>query len=176
MKIDIKELLTLPTYILAAIAIASGIILFLPENFINQIYMASFRNRYGFIIGITFLVSVSILIINFGIWLFKQLWYLRLEKKFYEVGETRLNSLNDYQKTIIYGLYQKDNRTALLPLFDGAIKELETQKMVGKISTTQMVDMADPRIPYMIQPWVVQKLDESQELRASFYDTFENYK
>lgn len=33
MKIDIKELLTLPTYILAAIAIASGIILFFTREF-----------------------------------------------------------------------------------------------------------------------------------------------
>lgn len=134
--------------------------------------MSNFRDKYGFIIGIIFLVSASILIVSFGYWLFRLLRNKWLEKKFYETGEKRLNDLNDYQKAIIYGLYQEDNRTAPLPLHDGAVSELEYHVMIGKVSSTQMVNMMNPAISYMLQPWVIWKLDENQELRTSFYNAF----
>lgn len=176
MKIDIKEILTLPTYILTAIAVASGVVLFSPEVFIKHIYMSTFRDKYGFIIGIIFIVTTSILIVSVAFWLFRLLRNKWIEKKFYEIGGKRLNNLNDYQKAIIYLLYQEDNRTAPLPLHDGAVSELEYHVMIGKVSSTQMVNMMNPAISYMLQPWVIQKLDEDQELLNSFYNAFHKYK
>jgi hypothetical protein len=66
MKIDlnIKEILTLPTTIMAALSLASAILLFSPTALIERMYMLDFREKYGFIIGIVFIVSISILIVN----------------------------------------------------------------------------------------------------------------
>ncbi len=175
LKINIKEILTLPTYTLTAISVAGGVVLFAPEVFINQMYMSNFRDEYGFIIGIVFLVSVSILLVNLGYWLFRLLQNKWFEKRFYVIGEKRLNNLNDYQKAIIYGLYQEDNRTAPLPLHDGAISELESHVMIGKVSSKQVVNMMNPAIYYMLQPWVIWRLDEDQELRVSCRNAFQRY-
>lgn len=130
--------------------------------------MSTFKDKYGFIIGIIFVVSVAILIVNFGFWLFKLLRNKWGEKKFYKTGEKRLNNLNDYQKAIIYGLYQEDNRTAPLSMHDGAVAELEYHVMIGKVRSTQMVNMMNPAISYMLQPWVIWKLDENEALLHSF--------
>lgn len=173
MKLNIKELLTLPTYILTAIAVASGVILFSPEIFIENIHMSNFKVTYGFIIGITFLVTTSILIVRSAFGLFKLLQKNWRKNKNYKVRKKRLNNLNDYQKKIIYCLYTKDNRTALLPLHDGAVRELENYRMIGKVSSIQLVNKMAPKISYMLQPWVVQKLDKDQTLFNSFYESFE---
>lgn len=175
MNVNIKELLTLPTYILSALAIASGVILFLPEPLINQIYMSDFRDNYGFIIGLTFLVSISILLVSVGIWLFKLGSNRRFRKKFLKNGEKKLCKLNDYEMAIIYTLYSQDNRTFNLPINDGAISGLEYNKMVGKVGSSHMVDMMNPRIPYLLQPWVIEKLDEKPDLLNSFRTAYQKY-
>jgi|SRR5690625_196798 len=175
MKINIKEILTLPTYILASLAVASGGVLLLPEAFIRQLYLSAFREQYGFIVGIVFVVSTSILIVSFSSWLFRLIRKKWNVKKFYEKGERKLNALNGYQKAIIYMLYQEDNRTALLPLYDGAISELEYNKMIGKVGSTHMVSMLNPAISYMLQPWVIRILDEDTELLTSFRHSYHEF-
>ena len=58
---DFLDFLKLPPTILGALAIASGLLLYLPDEIINKLYMESFRNNFGFILGIIFIVSISIL-------------------------------------------------------------------------------------------------------------------
>ena len=51
MKELIKNLIDfvkLPAHLLGALVVASGILLFLPENMIQKFYMTSFRDEYGF--------------------------------------------------------------------------------------------------------------------------------
>jgi hypothetical protein len=54
-------LLKLPPYILGALAVASGILLFLPDVIISKLFMTGFRDNYGFILGIVFVLSTAIL-------------------------------------------------------------------------------------------------------------------
>lgn len=49
--------------ILGALSVASGLLLFLPNVIIEKLYMTSFRDKYGFAIGIVFVVSTSILVV-----------------------------------------------------------------------------------------------------------------
>lgn len=60
---DFVDFLKLPPNILGALAVASGILLLLPDKVIKKLYMTEFRDKYGFTIGIIFIVSLSILII-----------------------------------------------------------------------------------------------------------------
>ena len=61
MELNIMDFFKLPTKIMVAIALATGMILFLPDSLISKMYMDGFRNEYGFIIGAVFVVSISIL-------------------------------------------------------------------------------------------------------------------
>lgn len=59
MKLDwiaVKEILKIlkTPYILITHVLASGLILFLPDNIINKMYMLDFRNKFGFVLGLIF--------------------------------------------------------------------------------------------------------------------------
>ena len=45
---DVVDFLKLPPRILAALSVASGLLLFLPDAIIEKLYMTSFRSKYGF--------------------------------------------------------------------------------------------------------------------------------
>lgn len=174
MKFDIKEILTLPTSIMAAISLASGILLFSPTIFLEKLFMIEFINKNGFIIGIVFIVSISILTINLIYSTFKSIRGAKARKHFYATAEARLKKLTMYQKAIIYLLFIQDNRTFPLPMHDGAIRELEHNLMIGKATTQYMVsDLNNAEFPYLLQPWVSNELNNKHELLLDFEKAFD---
>ena len=58
---DFIDFLKLPPNILGALSIASGALLLLPDQLAKRLYMTEFRDKYGFTIGIIFVVSTAIL-------------------------------------------------------------------------------------------------------------------
>lgn len=58
-----KDFIRLSPNILAAISLVSGTILFGNNELIKRLYMTNYRNGYGFIASIIFLICVSILIV-----------------------------------------------------------------------------------------------------------------
>ncbi|PAD85072.1 hypothetical protein CHH57_01815 [Niallia circulans] len=175
MKIDFKitELLTLPASIMAAICLASGTLLFSPVSFIEKLYMLAFREKYGFIIGVVFLISLCILIVNIAYTTLNYIATSRAEKRFFANAGKKLRKLSTYQKAIVYGLYQEENRTHVLPLHDGAVRELEHNQIIGKVSSQYMVpNLNNAMIPYMVQPWVIDELDKDQDLLTDYQNAF----
>lgn len=176
MNIDfnIKEILTLPTTIMTALSLASGILLFAPTALLKQMFMLPFRDRYGFIIGLVFVVSISILIVNLIYKTATSISNTRAKRRFYANAEKRLQKLNVYQKAIIYALYQEDNHTLPLPIHDGAVLELEQKIMIGKATTQYMVsDLKNAQFPYLLQPWVSDELNNKPNLLSELRIAFE---
>lgn len=176
MKIDlnISDILTLPNKILAALTLASGLVLFLPTSILESLYMVGLRENYGFIISLVFIISFSLLVINSIYTIGKYIKSKRIRKKFYDEAEDRLRKLNEYQKAIIYLLYSQKNFTHPLPLHDGAIRMLETNMMIGKATSQYMVtDLNNAFFPYLLQPWVIQELDNNPNLLNDFKSTFQ---
>ncbi len=178
MKLDfnISDFFKLPTKIMIAISIASGMILFLPNSIVEKMYMDSFRNEYGFIIGIVFLISFSILLVTAVVGLYKYFQNKYYLKKFNETSGDRLSKLDDYQKAIVYSLFIEDNKTNELPLNDGAVRYLEYNLMINKATTQYMVnDLNNAVFPYFVQPWVIEKLDENADLLQAFKNSYGKY-
>lgn len=89
----------------------------------------------------------------------------RNKKLFFDKADERLLSLNDYQKIIIYHLYSQHNYTFNLPVSDGAIIMLESEFMIKKIEGQYLIeDLNSARIPYVLQPWVIQELNKNLDL------------
>ena len=57
---NIENIFKLPLKIMVALCISSGLILFLPKNIIEKLYMSSFRDDFGFILGIIFIGSLTL--------------------------------------------------------------------------------------------------------------------
>lgn len=169
MELNIMDFFKLPTKIMVAIALATGMILFLPDPLISKMYMDGFRNEYGFIIGATFVVSVSILTIGIIISIYNYFYQIHTQKKIKENSGKLIASLDDYKKTIVYLLYNEDNHTHELPLNDGAVVFLENMMVIGKATNQYFVDdITNPMFPYLLQPWVIEKLQNDEELLDSF--------
>lgn len=173
---NIADFFKLPNKIMASLALASGMILFLPITIVEKMYMMDFRNKFGFAIGLIFIVSFSILLITSFVTCCKYFHHKYLMKKFKATAKKRLNDLDTYQKTIIYGLYSEDNHTDELPLHDGAVNFLEHSMMIGKATTQYMVsDLNNACFPYMLQPWVISELQKDTELLSSFKQSFNKF-
>lgn len=169
MELNIMDFFKLPTKIMVAIALATGMILFLPDSLISKMYMDGFRNEYGFIIGAVFVVSISILTIGVIISIYNYFYEMHKQKRIKENSGKLIASLDDYKKTIVYLLYNEDNHTHELPLNDGAVVFLENMMVIGKTTSQYFVDdITNPMFPYSLQPWVIEKLQNDEELLASF--------
>lgn len=58
---DFIDFLKLPPNILGALSIASGTLLLLPQKLAQKFYIINFREKYGFTIGIVFVISTALL-------------------------------------------------------------------------------------------------------------------
>lgn len=174
---NLFKILNLPIKIICAIAIASGIILFLPYNLAVKLYMESFRSTYGFAIGIVFIVSTSIILVTLCILVIQYITKKFKNKIFYKNSSKRLNELSHYQKAIVYGLLLETNYTHELPLNDGAVRGLESYIMITKAASQYPVeDLYNPIFPYMLQPWVINRLNDNEDMKNEFrlaYEMFE---
>lgn len=173
MKFDFNlvDFFKLPTKIM--FALASGMVLFLPDNIVAKMYMVDFRNKYGFAIGLLFLISFSILAVTLIIGIYKYFSHKRSMKKFKATAKERLQKLDNYQKAIVYGLYMEDNHTSELPFHDGAVKWLKQNIIITETASQYAVsDLNNAVFPYMLHPWVVEELQKDSELLASFCDAY----
>lgn len=174
----IKDLLTLPVSIMAAIAIGTGLLIFLPDSLLKTMYLIDLQNSYGQYIGIAFILSLSILVVNIVVGLLKTIKQSRNMREFYDKAEERLLSLNDYQKSIVFLLYNEDNHTLNLPHNDGAVSFLSHRSIIGMVSEGQFIvnDLNNPEIPYMLQPWVIDEISKSQVLKDELRNAFQRQK
>ena len=60
-----------------------------------------------------------------------------------------------------------------MPLHDGAVLELEQKVMIGKATTQYMVsDLNNAQFPYLLQPWVLEELNNKPNLLSEFRAAF----
>lgn len=166
---NLADFFKLPTKIMFALALASGLVLFLPDSIVTKMYMVDFRDKYGFVIGLLFLISFSILVVTFFVDVYKYFSHLYFMKKFKATAKERLQKLDNYQKAIVYGLYMEDNHTGELPLHDGAVKLLKQNIIITETTNQYAVsDLNNAVFPYMLQPWAIEELQKDSELLSLF--------
>ena len=177
MNFDFKilDFFKLPIKIIFAISIAAGFILFLPDYSIHKIHMYDFRAQYGFIIGSVFLTTISIILVTITVSIYNYTRNKYYWKKFIDTAKDRLLNLTDYQKVIVYYLYQKDNHTSELPFNDGSVRLLKEKLIITETTTQYMAyDLNNPIFPYMLNPWVVETMTKDENLADEFLKIYKN--
>lgn len=149
---ELIELLKLPPVILAAITLASGIVLFLPDKLVAKFYMTDFRNQYGFAISITFLVSLSILICYLIVAIVKLIKADIKKKKIVQKQENIARNLDEYEKEIMREFMRSGDRTLWLPMNTGIVRTLQHKMLIAPAGSNHIVDISF-KIPFLIQPW-----------------------
>ena len=163
--LNIADFFKLPVKIFAAIAIGAGLILFFPDPVIEKLYLTEFRDSFGFIIGLIFIVSISVVGVAIIIACYSLLSNKLLFNKTKKTREKHINNLDDYQKAIVYTLFEEINHTGELPINDGSVRWLEQNMIIGKATNQHFIsNLENPEFPYMFQPWAIEYLKEHKDL------------
>ncbi|MBN6885360.1 membrane protein YqaA with SNARE-associated domain [Cytobacillus horneckiae] len=104
-EIDLLGFIKLNPKYLIGLVIASAILLFSPDIFLNKLAITSFVDKYRVWIGLVFLVTASLLISHL-------IWYISYSVKdrldgqsFQKLGKQRLKNLTPREKEILIDAY-----------------------------------------------------------------------
>lgn len=166
---EFLDFLKLPTYILGALAIASGILLFAPDSVIQMLYMTEFKAKYGFTLGLVFITSVSILAVLLIKLVYGSISEKHNLKKLKEAQTKFLKKVDGAKVDLINAFIQQPTHTMMLPMHDGLVIELQHYNVISPAGQTHMVSMPNPQITFFLQPWVLERIKENEELQTKFY-------
>lgn len=168
---DFVDFLKLPPNILAAISLVTGCILFVPDSALNKLYMVNFRNDYGFVISIIFLISTAILIIFLITYIADKVIKKIKNKK---LKQAQIKYLKDAEKAkvdLIKEFIKEETHTLSLVVNNGLTTELSHFGIISLAGNTQPVDFgynSEMYLKYFLQPWVISLINESDELRKKY--------
>lgn len=166
---DFVEFLKLPPNILSALSVASGAMLLLPDEIITKLYMMNFRDKYGFLLGIIFMVSTSILIILLITKIYNYFHNKKTSKELVKSQTKYLKNITQEKVEIIRAFINNPTHTLILPLNDGLVIELQHLQIITPAGQNHLVDMLNPEIKFFLQPWVIGRISNDEELREKFY-------
>ena len=161
---DFISFLKLPPSILSALAIASGFIIFAPSKLLERLYFVDFKDKYGFYIGLVFIVSLSILLVYLIIKPAKYFYEKRSNKKLAENQLHCLRDLNNDEKQLLRQMIACPDYTMELPVNNGVIVKLQHFSVISPAGSTHIVNGYDMRIPFFVQPWVIKMVHENPEI------------
>lgn len=168
---DFLEVLKLPPSILGAISLASGLILFLPEEALNALYMVGFRDNFGSVLGPVFILSTSVLTVMLGVFIFKRIVDKVSWKRINKKTEAYLLGADNTKTELIKEFLADETHTLSLPMNDGLIIELNGLGIISMAGNTQMTG---PRfdgqleVRYFLQPRIISIIDNNPELKKKY--------
>jgi hypothetical protein len=138
-----------PKYLLPIILV-SGILIFAPTSFLAILGLDTFIILARPWIGIIFLLSSSLLIVNIFYSVYDWFKAEHKKKKIKGIRQERLHKLTPREKEIFLGYILNDTRTQYLDYSDGVARGLEAEGFIFMSSNVGDLDSWS----YNIQPWV----------------------
>lgn len=133
--------------------------------------MYEFRNNYGFIVSLVFLVSFSILIILLVTTINKYVLKKYKNRKLMNKRKKYLLEVDKTKLKIIKNFIKNDTHTLKLNQNDGLTQEFLFYGMISMAGSTQAVDFGydnEIYLYYFLQPWVIKLINENEELKKKY--------
>ena len=160
---NIENILKLPLKIMVALCISSGLILFLPNKIIEKLYMVSFRDNFGFVLGIVFVVSLSIILCTLVVMIATTIINKIRNKRIIKGRNKIMENLDKNEKRLLKLMYDEDDKTLDVPYNSGMVVKLTSYDLIAPVTATNYIDILDPRIPYFLQPWVCEYIQDHKD-------------
>jgi len=110
------EAAKLPTKFIVAIFLASTIPLFLPAEVVFALRLNEIIESYGNYMGVASVLSGSILIIEFAVWVSRGIRKTYLRRKLAKLSKERLKGLDHAEKSVLREFYIQGQNTIKLPM------------------------------------------------------------
>lgn len=114
----------LPTKFFILFAGASGFILFANPDWLSIIEVASLKEEYGQYIGLTFIISTGLVVINFLIWVQKYFSKKINVFKFKKEYSENIKTLDPQEKAVIREFYINGQSSIEMPIDDPVVNGL----------------------------------------------------
>jgi len=121
----IFDLTKLPTKFFFLISAVSGFILFVDQEFLNdKLFLDNVKEKYGWILGIVFVLATGLVLVNFVIWIFKSIQRKLLLKKWKKKFEMRVRTLDRIEKSILREFILAGQKSVEMPIDNPSVSGL----------------------------------------------------
>jgi len=151
----------LPTRTLAGLCIVSAVLLFLDETALNAIGAKGFAAKYRAYLGLGFLVTLALTLVNWIAATWDFLYPYIAEAHQIRHGKKALKQLTPEEKKLLSGYIHNQTRSQTLKVQSGVVNALVMQKILVRASSLGSVFGG---FDYNIQPWAWEYLNENPEL------------
>lgn len=158
-------------YVLITFILCTGLLLFLPDNIVKKMYLDTFRDNFGGIIGAIFLVSLCLLLTIFITYIFKIIKKKVEDRKVLKGKIKYLLNLDKEKTKLIKEFIKKDDHTLALNYNSGITQELSSYLVITQAGSTQALTFGygdEMILKYFLQPWVMNVINKSDELKEKY--------
>lgn len=127
---NLFDLTKLPAKFFFLFAVVSGFILFVDENILQKIHLDKLNDSYGWIVGLVFIASSGLVIVNFTIWLFK---YVRAKLKIGKLKKgfkERLKNLDLHKQSVLREFLLNQQSSIEIPIDDPVVSGLLKKRIL----------------------------------------------
>lgn len=150
---------------LVAVAILSGLLLFLPESILKKMSLDELPVLWNRIIGIVFLLSVSLISTMIVFSVISHITEKRRNKRIRVNLKKKLQTLSPRQKAIILQLLRSEDKTISLDKNSGDTIYLENNLFLHMPEQAFTLGWNNEMIlTYVPQPWLLDLYNEEPEL------------
>jgi len=143
---------------LLAIDVVAGLIIYGPKNILESVYLSNLPDVVLKIVGITFLISTLLLIINITSYI-----VVKIKKKFYmQHLNKELEQCTYVEKKMISIMYYAPSHSLLMSYY-GQTKGALLFKNIIIQTTSVSSDIGHMTFSYMLQPWVINYIKRHPE-------------
>lgn len=121
------------------VVLASGILLFVPANWLAKIRVDRFVDNYGDVIGLVFVVSGSFVLVEPLSWLGGVLKSTYAQRKLRKAIESVLSELDEREKAVLREFYIEDKRTLVLPVEHPVVEGLISEGILEMVGSRPLV-------------------------------------
>jgi len=165
---DFIQLLKLPPSILAAVAMGTGLILFLPVSYIQRLGLDNIPELWRTVLGLAFIISLSLLVVYFIIKVVKFIVLKYYGIRFKRIFPKVMKNLRSEELAVVALLYRSPNYTSRLPYTDGVTIRLNSKNVIQLTSSNNLAYGDDLVIPFTITPIAQDYIDKHPELIVNF--------
>lgn len=145
--------------LLVAIAIFSGVLLFMPSNLLYKLHLMNIQDTYGENLGICFLFSTVLIIVIILEMIFHNIInYFKNQRLTRNLAKS-FNKLDAIQKEIIISFYKSKKKSGMLKMTEGNTILLVNSGFIGRPAQLSDGEYCE----YFLQPWVVDYFNSHPE-------------
>ncbi|MDP2207695.1 MAG: superinfection exclusion B family protein [Bacteroidota bacterium] len=145
-----------PTKIIFWIFLLSGFLLLMPSGWLTTLRLDEFLKDYGKFVGIGFVGSAVLLLVQAFLWLRQKSRQSKQKKEFEESVQTKLMQLDNFEKAVVREFYLQGKNTILLPVDDPTVAGLLQKRVLRVVSRNGEMSLAGMLFPVALSSFAEQ--------------------